>query len=78
MRPHSKLIGWYYTRDDEHIGPLTVTRVADLLQEGMLSPSEMLIEIAETRDRVPGVRYDYLPAILVVERSQLITNNFTP
>ena len=69
MKPDPTLIGWYYKRGEEHVGPLPVQEVARLLASGQLQPQEMLIGIAEM-DGPAGsdVRYSYLDAASVVAR----------
>ena len=66
MRRGDELIGWYYKRGGQHLGPLSTEQVGRLLASGALRPTEMLVEIAEAGG---GVRYSYLDATSVAERA---------
>lgn len=68
MRPDSTLIGWYYKRGNQHVGPLPIEEVTRLLATGELSPTEMLIEIAEKEGpRGLDVCYSYVDAASAAE-----------
>jgi hypothetical protein len=79
MKPDRELVGWYYKRGEQHVGPLPIEEVARLLATGQLRPTDMLIEIAEMRgDAGPGVRYSYLDAASAVERDVASKNSQAP
>jgi GYF domain 2 len=60
MRPHSRLIGWYYVRDGQHFGPFSPADITRLLKSGVLCRTDMLVEIASApAGDGAGVRYDY-------------------
>jgi hypothetical protein len=67
MRPDPTLIGWYYKRGEQRIGPLPLEQVAQLLSAGRLLPTDMLIEIREQpTPEGPTVAYSYLDAASAV------------
>ena len=73
MQPDQSLTGWYYKRDGQRIGPISLDQVGYLLATGQLEPSEMLIEIAEARCAAgPTTKYSYVDAASAATRRDAV------
>ena len=67
MKPDASLVGWYFRRGNERVGPLPIQEIARLLRAGQLRPGDMLIEIGEAE---AGARYSYVTAAAAVEKGR--------
>jgi hypothetical protein len=73
MIPHAHLIGWYYRRNGDHVGPLSPANVADLLSSGELQPTDMLVQIAPAPAGSDNrASYDYREAAAVAADSSSV------